>query len=106
MALNVAVRRTTMAMAARMAAARAEHERRTAAGFLAQTENGKRRVSRLNLSTNVQDETTRNREPVKNSRDEKPRDHLQRCKTRPDGNKERRSGVGGGAISKRFVPWC
>lgn len=92
-------------MSARMAAARSVHERRTAAGFLAQTEN-KRHVSGLSVSGVLQDKNALDREPVKDRRSDKSRDHLLKCKERPDPKESRRSGIGGGNIQKKFVPWC
>nr|QJB21401.1 MAG: hypothetical protein [Microvirus sp.] len=87
-----------------MAAARAEHGRRVAAGFLAPTESGKRRVSRLKISTGLQAKNAPTREPAKAVDNKKSRDLLT-CKERPDPKKNRRT-IGGGSGTKKFVPWC
>lgn len=93
-------------IAARMAVARAEHDRRLAAGFLAQTPEVKRRVSRLNISTALQTKIAVKAEPDKKSVDhKKSRDVLHHCKKRPEPHKDRPK-VGHGFGSKRFVPWC
>ena len=98
-----AVRRLVTAQ--RMAVARAEHDRRVAAGFLAAPANVKPRVSRLNISTALKATTTPDPSPVKNRRSEKARDNLLRCKERPEPRKDRKP-LGGAGSSKRFVPWC
>lgn len=98
-----AIRRLVTAQ--RMAVARAEHDRRVAAGFLAAPSNVKPRVSRLNISTALKATTTPNPSPVKNRRSEKARDNLLRCKERPEPKKDRKP-LGGAGPSKRFVPWC
>lgn len=98
-----AVRRLVTAQ--RMAVARAEHDRRVAAGFLAAPSNVKPRVSRLNISTALKATTTPDPSPVKDRRSEKARDNLLRCKERPEPRKDRKP-LGGAGPSKRFVPWC
>lgn len=84
----------------RLAAGRAEHDRRVAAGLSAPTEKSKRRSSRLNLLPEKQATTKARREPVKDSHHEKVRDPMT-CKERP--KKNRPTGSGG---RKRFIPWC
>ena len=98
-----AVRRLVTAQ--RMAVARAEHDRRVAAGFLAAPSNVKPRVSRLNISTGLQAAKALTREPVQKTVDHKKSRDLFKCKERPDPKKSRPR-VGSGFGTKRFVPWC
>lgn len=88
-----------------MAVARAEHDRRVAAGFLASTPNPVRRVSRLNISA-VKATAPDHKKSPGSPVDDPSRDHKKvRCKSRPEPKKDRKH-LGGAGTSKRFVPWC
>ncbi|RWQ34084.1 MAG: hypothetical protein EOS21_28520 [Mesorhizobium sp.] len=87
-----------------MAAGRAAHDSRVAAGFLAPNESGKLRRSRLNISavnpSRKPKTDAQKPEPAKSS---KTRDKIASCKKRPDSKKAR---TGDGSGSKKFIPWC
>ncbi|WP_292125534.1 hypothetical protein, partial [Mesorhizobium sp.] len=94
--LGVSAGLDSLHLAERRAAARAEHDRRVAAGYLAPTESGKRQQSRLKISAV---------EPVKDRHHkDKVRDQPT-CKKKPDHNRPTNGGGRKGGLRK-FIPWC